>query len=79
MKSQKQLILEHLQSGRTLDRLQALELYGVFESPARISELRKDGYDIETTYKKVKTRYCKNVSVAVWRLKEKSIVEKINA
>lgn len=67
--SQKEIILRHLQENGMLDRITAFNYYGIFESPARISELRGEGYDIETTHKTVKTRSGRKVSVAEWRLK----------
>ena len=42
--TQKERILEHLQEGRSLNRLDSWQELGVLEAPARISELRKDGH-----------------------------------
>lgn len=41
-------ILDHLKSGRSITPLEALELYGVFRLGARILDLRREGYDIQT-------------------------------
>lgn len=47
-KSQCEDILRHLQSGRSLSPLEALERYGSFRLGARIHELKKRGHRIET-------------------------------
>lgn len=45
--SQKQKILEHLLSGKTLSPLEALKLYGCFRCGARIFDLRAEGNRID--------------------------------
>lgn len=47
-KSQCDEILKHLQSGRALTPLEALERFGCFRLGARIYDLKKQGYDIRT-------------------------------
>lgn len=42
--SQKDMILEHLMSGRPLTPLEALNLYGSLRLGARIADIRKEGY-----------------------------------
>jgi len=66
--SQKQRILRYLQDGHTLSRLISWEALGVLECPARVCELRREGYPIETKRKTVLNRYHEKVSVAEWRL-----------
>ena len=56
-KSHKSLILEHLQSGRTLTPLAALNLFGCFRLGARIWDLRKAGYKIDDIGKKNYAEY----------------------
>jgi hypothetical protein len=51
--TQTQQILEHLQSGKTITPIDALNLYGSFRLGARILEIRKQGYNVVT---KVKTQ-----------------------
>ncbi len=68
MKTQKQRLLEHLQSGRSLTRLQSWDVLGILEAPARVSELRGDGYNIETRMKTVSNKYGESVRIAVWTL-----------
>ncbi len=43
--SQNQNILKHLRKG-SINPLQALKLYGCFRLASRISELKKEGYNI---------------------------------
>ena len=45
--SQCDLILIHLQSGKTINPLQALKLYGCYRLSARIYDLKKAGFDID--------------------------------
>ena len=66
--SQKNRILEHLSSGKTLTRLDSWSALGVLEAPARISELRSEGYRITTTMRTVTNRYGENVRIAVWSM-----------
>ena len=46
--TQKESILRHLQSGRTITPLEALNLYGCYRLSARIRELRDEGYEIKS-------------------------------
>ena len=64
--TQKQRILDYLQAGNILTRLDSWETLGVIEAPARISELRSDGYPIETEMYFVTNRYGEKVKVARW-------------
>jgi hypothetical protein len=48
MKSQKERILRHLLKGGTITPLEALTLFNCFRLGARIDELRKAGYPVET-------------------------------
>lgn len=68
MSNQRDRILEHLRSGKTLTRLNSFKELGVIEAPARISELRTLGHDIQTTMITVKNRFDENVRVAKWHL-----------
>ena len=47
-KNQKSLILEDLLAGESITPISALNRYGCFRLAARIADLRKDGWDIET-------------------------------
>ena len=45
-KTQKQRVLEHLQSGRTITQLEASDYMRITDLAGRIRDLRKDGHDI---------------------------------
>ncbi len=47
--SQCKLVLEHLQSGKTLTPIRALAEYGIGRLGARILELSRAGHNIKTT------------------------------
>lgn len=65
---QKQRILEFLNAGHTLTRLNAWHELGVLEAPARISELRQEGHPITTKMVAVTNRYGEKVHIAHWRI-----------
>ena len=44
--TQNQAILEHLEQGKPITALEALQLYGCLRLASRISDLKKDGHDI---------------------------------
>ena len=44
--TQNEMILSHLKTGAPLTGLEALQLYGVFRLPSRVSDLKKMGHDI---------------------------------
>ena len=67
--SQKDRVLQYLKQGKTLTRLNAWDELGVIEAPARISELRGEGHDIQTTMKPVINRYGETVRIAEWFIK----------
>lgn len=46
--SQKGFILEHLQKFGSITLLEAIQHYGCLRLAARISDLKKDGYNITT-------------------------------
>jgi hypothetical protein len=50
---QKDIILQHLQSGKALTPLQALSLCGCFRLSARIHDLRRDGHAISSKLVKI--------------------------
>ncbi len=66
--TQKERILDYLREGNTINRLQGWDILGVIELPARISELRREGYQIETKMIQVFNRYKEKVSVAEWSM-----------
>lgn len=66
--TQAKRILDHLQSGQTLTRLNSWDDLGILEAPARVSELRAMGHPIETKRRQVMNRYGDKVTIAEWRL-----------
>ena len=64
--SQRERILAYLQAGHTLTRLESWNELGVLEAPARISELRMAGHQINTTMITITNRYGEKVRVAKW-------------
>lgn len=68
MDTQKTRILKHLQRYGKIDPLKAWTKYGVYRLASRISELRSEGYDIETTNKVVKNKYGEKCHVAEYIL-----------
>ena len=65
--TQAERILEHLQSGKVLNRLNSWSDLGILEAPARVSELRAMGHPIETKRRQVLNRYGDKVTIAEWR------------
>lgn len=55
-KSQKESILEYLEEGNSITPLDALSLFGCSRLAARIGDLRKDGWSIQSEIVKVPTR-----------------------
>lgn len=53
MNSQNKQILNHLESGKTITPIDALNLFGCFRLGARIHDLKSEGYDIKTEIKVV--------------------------
>ncbi len=70
MKNNTQLnrILAHLLEHETITPLEALSEYGCYRLGARISDLRKQGYDIETKITSGKNRFGDSVNFATYRL-----------
>jgi hypothetical protein len=66
--TQQERILEYLKEGKTLTRLNAWDNLGILEAPARISELRNKGHNIQTGFKTVLNRYGEKVKIAEWKL-----------
>ena len=64
--SQKDRVLQYLKQGKTLTRLNAWDELGVIETPARISELRQEGHEIQTSMKPIINRYGETVRIAEW-------------
>lgn len=70
--TQRKNVLKHLESGREITPLDALEQYGCFRLAAVIWNLRDEGYKIAT--KTVSNKYGK--TFASYKLKDVSTVSK---
>lgn len=66
--TQGERILDYLQAGKTLTRLNSWSELGVLEAPARITELRQRGYEIRTKMVEVTNRFGEKTRVAEWSL-----------
>ena len=64
-------VLDHLQKNKKLSQKQAINLYGAYRLSAIIYNLRKDGYNISTSFKCGKNRFGDNVSWAEYKLETK--------
>lgn len=53
--SKKDLILDHLVSGKPITAFEALSKYGSLRLASRIYDLRADGYNIESKPKRVES------------------------
>ena len=60
-KTQKQLIKEYLQSGRSITPIEALEMFGSFRLGAIIFTLREEGMPMQTEFvtNRYKTKFAK--------------------
>jgi len=69
MKStQAQRLLDHLEQGRTLTRLQSFNQLGIVELSARVIDLENLGHTIARERVKVTNRFGEKVSVMEYRL-----------
>ena len=71
MKSQKERLLDYLKAGANISRLEGWDRLGIIELPARVSELRQEGHEIQTDMEEVTNRYGEKVRVARWSLIER--------
>lgn len=69
-KGQIKAILDHLKKHKTLTSAEAFKLYGCTRLSAKIFDLRKDGYVIETHKKSGKTRFGTYCEYGEYELKE---------
>lgn len=67
---QQQRILNYLKTGRSLSRLNSWAKLGILEAPARISELRAQGYKITTKRKSIVNKYGERTSIALWTMEK---------
>jgi len=67
--TQTKAILDHLMKNGSITSMESFELYGCTRLSARIFDLRKKGYDIETHMIAGKTRYGTSCEYAKYVLK----------
>jgi hypothetical protein len=70
--TQKERVLQFLQDGGKLTRLNAWDELGVLETPARIWDLRAEGHNIKTKLTPIKNRYGEKVHIATWTLEDEA-------
>ena len=68
MKSQNEMVLDHLREHGTINLVTAYNEYGVMALHSRISNLRKAGHIIATVSHTKKNRFGRNVSVFDYKL-----------
>ena len=61
-------VLDHLQRNGKLSQKQAIRLFGAYRLSAIIYRLRKDGYNISSTFKSGKNRFGNSVCWAEYKL-----------
>jgi hypothetical protein len=66
--SQYDRMKEHFLDGKQLTRMEALNDLGIMNPTARVSELRANGFDIQTRMIGVYNRWDTKVKVAQWFL-----------
>jgi len=66
--TQKGRILRHLREHKTITRAEGFSEYGICELPARICELKRQGYAIGSKTKTSKNRYGEPVSYSEYYL-----------
>ncbi|QDK71487.1 helix-turn-helix domain-containing protein [Lactococcus protaetiae] len=68
--TQHERILRWFDSHASLTRWEALNFLGIWEAPARISELKKVGYEFHTTLESGKSESGYPFQSAVWTLEK---------
>lgn len=68
MKTQKMIILEHLEKHKTITTLESQTKLGILDPQHYIMELRKEGYVISDKWVKTTNRYGRKVKYKEYRL-----------
>lgn len=75
--SQRAGIIKHLESGKSLTSLEAIQKYGCTKLASRICELKEEGYLIYTERETLKNRYGNSCTIArYWLCKTKKELAK---
>lgn len=65
-------VLRHLEDYGTITSLEAMGEYGIMRLASRISDLKKQGYDIDREMVKGKNRYGEATRYARYRLEDRA-------
>lgn len=68
MKTQNQMVIEHLKTHGSINLVTAYNDYGIAALHSRISDLRKAGHEIEKIVSTKKNRFGKKIRVFDYRL-----------
>ena len=71
MMSQCNRVLQHLQAYGSITPLEAMQEYGIMRLGARIYDLKKMGYSINSSMETGKNRYGESISYARYSLLER--------
>lgn len=71
MMSQCNRVLQHLQAYGSITPLEAMQEYGIMRLGARIYDLKKMGYSINSSRETGENRYGESISYARYSLNEK--------
>lgn len=71
MMSQCNRVLQHLQAYGSITPLEAMQEYGIMRLGARIYDLKKMGYSIDSSMETGKNRYGESISYARYSLLER--------
>jgi hypothetical protein len=71
--TQKQVVLDHLLSGKELSSIEAINLYGVTRLGAYILILKKEGYIINSRRQKVKNRFGHISNPSIYSISKESL------
>ena len=63
-------IIRHLNDFGTITSREAIVEYGIFRLASRISDLKKQGYAFDVSFRTGKNRYNEPTHFAVYKLKE---------
>ena len=71
--TQKQVVLDHLLSGKELSSIQAINLYGITRLGAIILNLKKERYIIYSRREKVKNRFGHTSNPSIYSISKESL------
>lgn len=73
MKTQNDMVLEHLRAKGTITPMEAMNQYGIMRLGARIWDLKRDGHRITRRLVSGKNRFGLRVDFAEYRLEENNV------